>query len=118
MKDQNNLKHNSTTEKAKIVTLSELQPEIKSGNKLLNNNYSIISDLKLDLEVILGTAELTVKELFDLHVGSTVELDQTIETQLTLRINGKPIAFGTLVVVGDNFGIQITDIIDSAAKVT
>ena len=117
MKDENNLKHNESSLKVKMVTLSELKPEIKSGNKFLEGNYSIISDLKLDLEAIIGTAELTVKELFDLQIGSIVELNQSIDTLLTLRLDGKAIAFGSLVVVGDNFGIRITEILDTTAEV-
>ena len=117
MKDDNNLKQNVNIQKVKSVMLAELTPENKKGNNFLNGNYSVISGLKLNLEVVIGTAELTVKELFDLQNGSIVELDQSIETLLTLRLDGKAIAYGSLVVVGDNFGIRITEIIDSASKV-
>lgn len=117
MKDENNVKQIENLQIAKAVVLSDLQPEIKKGNNLLEGNYSIISDLKLNLEAIIGTAELTVKDLFELKSGSIVELNQSIEGFLTFRLNGKPIAFGSLVVVGDNFGVKITEIIAAEAKV-
>lgn len=116
MKDDNNIKQNASLQKVKSVLLSELTPENKKGNSFLNGNYSVISGLKLNLEAIIGTAELTVKELFDLQSGSIVELDQSIETLITLRLDGKAIAYGSLVVVGDNFGIRIVEIIDTTTK--
>lgn len=116
MKDDNNLKQNIGLPKVKSVMFSELAPESKKGNNFLNGNYSVISGLKLSLEAIIGTAELTVKELFDLQNGSIVELDQSIETLLTLRLDGKAIAYGSLVVVGDNFGVRITEIINTTTK--
>jgi flagellar motor switch protein FliN len=116
MKDENNLKQNDTLRKAKLVSLTELQPGVKASKNILEGNYSVISDLKLNLDAILGTAELSVKELFDLKVGSIVELDQSIDSLLTLRVDGKPIAFGTLVVVDDNFGIRIDEIVDNNVK--
>ena len=117
MKDDNNLKFNERSLKVKAVTLPEFQSDVKSGNKFLDGNYSIISDLKLDIEAVIGTAEITVKELFELQIGSIVELDQSIDTLITLRLNGKTIAFGSLVVVGDNFGIKIAEIVDTNTKV-
>lgn len=117
MKADTNLKYNEHSPKVKMVNLPELHQDAKSGNKFLDGNYSIISDLKLDLEAIIGTAEVTVKELFELQMGSVVELNQSIEELLTLRLNGKPIAFGSLVVVGDNFGVKITEIIDTKTEV-
>lgn len=117
MKDDNNLKFNERSLKVKAVALPALQSDIKSGAKFLDSNYSIISDLKLDIEAIIGTAEITVKQLFDLQIGSIIELDQSIDTLITLRLNGKSIAFGSLVVVGDNFGIKIVEIIDTKTEV-
>ncbi|MFV1922177.1 MAG: FliM/FliN family flagellar motor switch protein [Methylotenera sp.] len=118
MKNETNLKTNDANTIPQKVTLSEVKSEAKNGDKFLAGNYAIISDLKLNLEAMVGTAELSVEELFALQTGSVVKLKETIDTALTLRFEGKPVAIGSLVVVGDNFGIQITEILNSNAKLT
>lgn len=117
MKNETDLKVDQTVQKPQKVSLSEVKTEPKIGKKFLEGNYSIISDLKLDLEAMVGTAALTVKEMFDLQEGSIVGLNESVDTPLTLRFDGKDVAVGSLVVVGDNFGIQITEILNTTAKI-
>lgn len=118
MRDDNNLSKNEMTEKAKRVSLSELSTESAKGGKPLDKNYSIVSDVKVNLEAFIGSANLTIKELFDLQMGSVVELNESIDTSLVLMLDGKPVASGALVVVGDNFGIKVTEIVKSNVTTT
>jgi flagellar motor switch protein FliN len=98
------------TPSAQVVSLREPPAAEAGGPRLLDGNLGLISGVKVRLEVVVGDAELTVAELFALQKGSVVPLEQLYHAPLTVRLDGKAVAHGTLVVVGDNFGVRITDI--------
>ncbi len=68
-----------------------------------------IEEVSVLIEVYLGCAKLSVKELFALRSGDVVELDAALGQLVELRLNNKPIGRGKLVAAGDNFGIQVTE---------
>lgn len=68
-------------------------------------------DIPLQVEVIVGSATLTLGELLQLAPGSVVELEQNVETPVDIKVNGKLIAKGEIVIVEDRFGVRIIDII-------
>ncbi|EUJ10330.1 flagellar motor switch/type III secretory pathway protein [Methylophilaceae bacterium 11] len=104
-------------EKSKIVALTELQDvAAPKGNKVIGVDYSAVSDVKVHLEAFIGTASITIQELFDLELGSTVSLNESVDSLILLKLDGKSVAQGTLVVVGDTFGIKITDIVKTNTK--
>lgn len=82
------------------------QKDIVSGNRL-----DLIQNVKVKINAFLGDGEISVKELFDLKEDSVVKLNQGSDTPIKLFMDDKLIAMGNLVVVGDNFGVQITDVI-------
>lgn len=92
------------------VSLAEPATSKTTGPKFLDGNLSLISGVKVKLEFVVGEAELTIAELFALQQGSIVPLKQLHNEPITVRLDGKPIANGVLVVVGDNFGVRITEI--------
>src|SRR5262245_13648758 len=107
-----------TPPSAQIVSLHELSGGNPSGRSLLDGNLSLVSGVKVMVEVVVGTAELSIAELFELKKDSVLALQQLHNAPLTVRLDGKDIAQGTLVVVGENFGVRITDIssLDNAAS--
>jgi len=114
MQDEKKARTEGAGQIAKVVALSELSPVNNSGNKLLDGNFSVIAGVKVTVEVVVGNAELTVQELFDLQQGSVIELSQLYDAPLVVRLDGKPVATGTLVVVGEKFGIRVTEILPVA----
>lgn len=111
MKDEK-LAHLGVAEQtAKIVSLGELKPTSQAGSKMFEGNFSIIAGVKVNVEVVVGAAELSVQELFALQQGSVVALSQLHDAPLEVRLDEKTIALGSLVVVGENFGVRITDIL-------
>lgn len=103
---------NPTT--AHIVSLHDLPAADVVGANLLDGNLSLISDVRVKVEVLVGSAELTVEELFAIKKGSILTLDQLHNAPLTVRLNGKIVARGELVVVEDNFGVRIAEILPVA----
>lgn len=111
MKEENKHHQVAAIPSAQVVNLHELDKEATSGPRLLDGNLSIISGVKVKLEVLVGGAEMTVAELFALQEGSVFPLDQLRDAPLSLRLDGRTVAQGRLVVVGDNFGICISEIL-------
>jgi flagellar motor switch protein FliN len=105
----------TTIEKTTSPTVQqvELPPspqEATSGPALLDGNLSLVAGVKVSVEVVVGNAQLSIGELFALQSGSVVKLDQMKDAPVALRLDGKVVALGKLVVVDENFGIRITEI--------
>ena len=74
-------------------------------------------DLPLLVEVVVGSTKLTLGEILNLGPGSVVELDNLVEEPVDVKVNGKLVAKGEIVVVEDKFGVKITDIITKEERV-
>jgi flagellar motor switch protein FliN/FliY len=68
---------------------------------------SVIDDLPVTVEAILGVATVKVAELSSLAVGGVFTLDALLGDPVELRLNGTAIAQGELVSVGDRFALRI-----------
>ena len=78
---------------------------------------SMVMDIPVKLNVILGRTRLTIKELLELSEGSVVELDGLAGDPLDILINDYLVAQGEVVVVDDKYGIRITDIITPSERI-
>jgi flagellar motor switch protein FliN/FliY len=76
-----------------------------------NNNINIIKAVPLEITVELGRTTKRISEILDFAPGSVIELDKLVGEALDILANGKKIATGEVVVVDENYGIKITDII-------
>lgn len=71
---------------------------------------SVIDELPVTVEAILGIAKVKVADITGLETGQSFLLDTKLGDLVTLRLNGVVIAAGELVAVGDNFGIRIQSV--------
>lgn len=104
-------------EKVKVQTpvFSELsQPEGRLNN---NANLDLIMDVPLEFSVVLGKNKKTIKEILSFTSGSIVELDKLADEPLEIYVNGKLIASGEVVVINENFGVRITNILTKEERV-
>ncbi len=74
-------------------------------------DQSVIAGVEVVLEARLGCARMTVGELMNLKAGDCVPLDAALNREVELRLNGKTIARGELVTVGESFGVRIVEIL-------
>jgi flagellar motor switch protein FliN/FliY len=74
-------------------------------------------DLPLLIEVVVGSTTLTLEEVLNLGPGSVVELDNLVEEPVDIKVNGKLVAKGEIVVVEEKFGVKITDIVEKEERV-
>lgn len=80
-------------------------------------NIDLIMDVPLQITVELGKSRKTIREILALGPGSVVELDKLAGEPVDLLVNGKLLAKGEVVVIDENFGIRITDIISPIERV-
>jgi flagellar motor switch protein FliN/FliY len=70
-----------------------------------------LSDVPIDLTVEIGRTRMTVGETLDLHPGSIVTLNRMAGEPVDLLVNGTPIARGEVVVIDEQFGVRVTDVL-------
>ena len=74
-------------------------------------DINFLMDISLDLSIELGRAILDVKDVLSLRKGSVVELNKLAGDPVDIFVNNKFIARGEVVVIDDNFGVRVTDIL-------
>ena len=68
-------------------------------------------DVPVKLTVELGSCHISMRDLLQLNVGSVVQLDKSANASVDLYVNQKLVARGEVVVVEENFGIKITELL-------
>ena len=82
-----------------------------SENGEENANQEMLMKVPLEISVEIGRTKKLVKDIMEFTQGSLVVLDKMAGEQADLYVNGQCVARGDIVVVEDNFGIRITDIV-------
>ncbi len=75
------------------------------------SGLDLILDVPLKVTVELGRTRMQIRDVLDLGKGSVVELDKLAGEPVDMLVNGKLIAKGEVVVIDENFGIRVTDIV-------
>lgn len=79
-------------------------------------NIGLLLDVPMTLTVELGRTRQLVKDILGLGEGSIIELDKLAGEPVDLLVNGKLIARGEVVVIDENFGVRVTDIVSPAER--
>jgi len=79
-------------------------------------SVNFLLDVSMTVEAILGTTELTVKDVLEIGPGSVIELDRVYGEPVDLFLNGRLVARGDVVIIGEQFGIKITEILVSGEE--
>lgn len=77
---------------------------------------SRVRDIPLEVTVELGRTRLLIRDILDLSAGSIIELDKIAGEPVDLFANGLLVARGEVVVIDDNFGVRVTEIITAAER--
>jgi flagellar motor switch protein FliN/FliY len=81
------------------------------------NELDRILDIPLEVHVELGRRRMRVNELMNIASGSVLELGSAVGMPLAVYANGTLIARGEAVVVGERYGVRITDIVSQRERV-
>ena len=87
------------------------------GQQSARNDIELVLDIPVQLTVELGRTRVPIKNILQLAQGSVIELDGLAGEPLDVMVNGCLIAQGEVVVVGERFGIRLTDIITPSERI-
>lgn len=99
----------------KRPVFNELDPTLERTSK--PRNLDLIMDVPLEFSVVLGKTKKSIKEVLSFSNGSIVELNKLADEPLEIYVNGKLIAQGEVVVINENFGVRITNILTKEERV-
>ena len=78
-------------------------------------NLALIMDVKVELTVRIGSCLMPMRQVVGLVEGAVLQLDQLATDAVGLYVNDRLIARGEVVVIEENFGIKITQLVGDAA---
>lgn len=89
-----------------------MNPAAGAGTAGGQDNSSMIWGIPVEVQIVIGTADLSVAHLMELESGKVVELDRRIGEPVDVMVNGKKIASGEITLMEDDetrFGIKIIE---------
>ncbi|PKM89928.1 MAG: flagellar motor switch phosphatase FliY [Firmicutes bacterium HGW-Firmicutes-12] len=94
-------------------------PKFSQGNahSIGQTNLDLILDVGLQLSVELGRTNKKIKDILELSNGSIIELDKLAGEPVDILVNGKLLAKGEVVVIDENFGVRVTEIVSPLERV-
>ena len=91
-----------------------LQNNMSQGEQ---ENISLIMDVNMEMTVELGRTQKTIKEILGMGEGTIIELDKLAGEPVDILVNQKKIAKGEVVVIDENFGVRVTEILSPMERV-
>ncbi|GAB6088227.1 flagellar motor switch phosphatase FliY [Alkaliphilus crotonatoxidans] len=88
----------------------------QSSSKGLPENIDLIQDVPLNITVELGRTVKRISEILEFGPGTIIELDKLVGEPLDILVNGQYVAKGEVVVIDENYGIRITDIVNTTKR--
>ncbi|WP_404409182.1 flagellar motor switch phosphatase FliY [Jeotgalibacillus malaysiensis] len=88
-------------------------PGLSAGE---SRNLNLLLDIPLQVTVELGRTKRSVQEILEMTSGSIIELDKLAGEPVDILVNNRLIAKGEVVVIEENFGVRLTDIISKSDR--
>ncbi len=80
-------------------------------------NLQLLMDVPLQVTVELGRTKMLIRDILELAKGSVVELEKFAGEPVDILVNGKLVAKGEVVVIDENFGVKVVDIVTPAERI-
>jgi flagellar motor switch protein FliN/FliY len=97
------------------IEFMPLQPATAAGGD--GADLRRLHDVPVELAVEIGRTRMTIGQTLELRPGSVVSLNRLAGEPVDLLINGKPIARGEVVVIDEEFGLRVTDVVSSGRSI-
>lgn len=108
----NNVRKNANVQQASFAEFEQVDMAPSQ-----QRNLDMLLDIPLKVTVELGKTKRSVRDILDLSAGSIIELDKLAGEPVDVLVNGKLIAQGEVVVIDENFGVRVTDIISTSDRI-
>ncbi len=94
-------------------------PNLQGGmNAGEQGNISLIMDVFMEMTVELGRTKKQIRDILGMGEGTIIELDKLAGEPVDILVNHKPIAKGEVVVIDENFGVRVTEILSPLERVS
>jgi flagellar motor switch protein FliN len=94
------------------TTAGPVEPEApREGGPASAEELERLHDVPVELAVEIGRTQMTIREALALGPGSIVTLNRLAGEPVDLLVNGKPIARGEVVVIDEEFGLRVTEVL-------
>jgi flagellar motor switch protein FliN/FliY len=100
---------------AETIEYEQFEQDAQPASGSADVDLSRLSDIPMELSVEIGRTHMTVGETLDLRVGSVVTLERLAGEAADLLVNGSSIARGEVVVIDEQYGLRVTEILDGHA---
>ena len=74
-------------------------------------NMNLLLGVPLEVSIVIGKTRRKIKDILDFGQGTILELEKQTGAPAEVIVNGQLLAYGDVIVIGDNFGIRITEIV-------
>jgi flagellar motor switch protein FliN/FliY len=98
------------------VTAAVSDPPSPPAPREMRPGFDLLHDVEMEVTAELGRTRMSVRELLSLTPGAVIELDRAAGGPADLLVNGRLIARGEVVVIDENFGIRITEIVGPSER--
>ena len=99
------------------VQAAQFAPLTNEPVEVNASNISLIKDVPLQVTVELGRTKKSIREILEFSTGSIIELDKLAGEPVDIHVNGQLTAKGEVVVIDENFGVRITEIVSPLERV-
>ena len=102
-----------------VPNVQSLQfPNLQQGMGMSDHgNIGLIMDVNMEMTVELGRTKKTIKEILGMGEGTIIELEKLAGEPVDILVNHKPIAKGEVVVIDENFGVRVTEILSPMERI-
>jgi flagellar motor switch protein FliN len=108
------IEYGISDEDVKKADFQQLSPASKESRQ---KNIELLMDVDLPVSIELGRTRMAISDILALSPGSVVELDKLVGEPVDLLVNQKCVARGEVVVVEENFGLRITELVSQEERI-
>ncbi len=96
--------------------------ELEQGQKASETaradvNLDLVLDIPVDVSLRVGSTDISIRNLVSLVEGSVISLDQDAGEPMDVLVNGTLIAHGEIVIVDDQYGVRLTDVVTPVERI-
>jgi flagellar motor switch protein FliN/FliY len=89
----------------------------KAAGTRADVNLDLVLDIPVDVSLRVGSTDISIRDLVSLVEGSVIALDQDAGAPMDVLVNGTLIAHGEIVVVDEQYGVRLTDVVTPAERI-
>ncbi|HLK35899.1 MAG TPA: flagellar motor switch protein FliN [Polyangiaceae bacterium] len=99
------------TNGAKAETRAHATPDMNADGPRTGGSLAFVMDVPVEVTVEIGRRSMKIADLLRIGPGSVLELDKAAGEPLDIYVNNRRIARGEAVVVGDRYGVRLTEVV-------